>query len=298
MSSILEHEGERNIPDIPPYAECDGVSEIVFSRRNDRDISEHVYMNGNGRVSFLLPNEDGFPYHMLITNGGGFIEGEHYRNTIVVKEDAHAIVASQAPTYVYKCLNGEQVTQHMYARLEKGAFLELYMDEVIPYHDARFIQTTEIDMPAGTTLVLTDGLTSGWSPDGELFQYDQCEMATRVRMDGKIVYNDHLICNPETDTMERLGFFEGQTVFNSCVIISPGINEAFIENARKAISDVPEGTTFGISMLNGSEGAIMRIMGREAQTNRYVMWQFIDHFREDVCGLKHLDLNKNDSFLR
>lgn len=298
MSSLLEQEGAQFIADLPPYGECDGVSEIVFSHRDGRDISEHVYMNGNARVSFLLPNEDNLPYHMLITNGGGFIEGEHYRNSVVVEEGAHGIVASQAPTYIYKCENGGNVTQHMYARLEAASFLELYMDEVIPYKDARFIQTTEIDMPAESTLVLTDGLTSGWSPDGELFQYLQCEMATRVRVDGKIVYNDHLICNPEIDAMANLGFFEGERVFNSCVIIDQGIDEAFVEEARKAIADVPEGLTFGISLLNGKHGAIMRILGREAQPNRYVMWQFIDFFREEVKGLKHLDLNKNDSFLR
>lgn len=298
MSSLLEQEGARQIADLPPYSECDGVSEIVFSRRNDRDISEHVYMNGNSRVSFLLPNEDNLPYHMLITNGGGFIEGEHYRNTVVAEKGSHAIVASQAPTYIYKCEKGGKVTQHMYARLEEGAFLELYMDEVIPYRDARFVQTTEIDMPEDSTLVLTDGLTSGWSPDGELFQYTQCEMATRVRIDGKIVYNDHLICNPEIDAMENLGFFEGQKVFNSCVVIDSCVDEAFIEDARKAITDVPDDLTFGISLLNNKNGAIMRILGREAQSNRYVMWQLIDYFREQVKGLKHLDLNKNDSFLR
>lgn len=298
MSRLLEQEGAQVMLDLPPYAECDGVSEIVFSKRNGRYISEHVYMDGNARVSFLLPNEDGFPYHMLITNGGGFIEGEHYRNSVVVKEDAHAIVASQAPTYIYKCENGGKVTQHMYCRVEEGAFLELYMDEVIPYRDARFIQTTEVDLPADATLILTDGLTSGWSPDGELFQYDQCEMATRVRIDGKIVYNDHLICNPEIDSMENLGFFEDQRVFDSCVIIDPVIDAAFVERAREAITDVPEGVTFGISLLNDEHGAIMRIMGTEAQPNRYVMWQFIDYFREQVKGLAHLDLRKNDSFLR
>lgn len=298
MSSLLEQEGAQFMPDLPPYAECAGVSEIVFTRRGGRDISEHVYMDGNSRVSFLLPNEDNLPYHMLITNGGGFIEGEHYRNSIVVEEDAHAIVASQAPTYIYKCENGGFVTQHQYARLEEGAFLELYMDEVIPYRDARFMQTTEIDMPENSTLLLTDGLTSGWSPDGELFQYLQCETATRVRKGGKMIYNDHLICNPEIDAMEKLGFFEGQTVFNSCVIIDSCINDAFIEAARCAIGDVPEGITYGITLLNDEHGAIMRLLGREAQANRYVIWQFIDYFREQIKGFKHLDLNKNDSFLR
>lgn len=298
MSNLLEQEGAAFIPDMPPYADCAGITELVFTVRNGRHISEHVYQEGNGRVSFALPNDDNLPYHMLITNGGGFIEGEHYRNTVVVEKDAHAIVASQAPTYIYKCENGGHVTQHLYSRVEDGAFLELYMDEVIPYRNARFLQTTEVDMPADATLILTDGLTSGWSPDGELFQYNQCEMATRIRVDGSIVYNDHLICNPEIDSMKNLGFFEGHTVFNSCVIIDAGIDGAFVEAARQAFADVPEDLKFGLSLLNDEHGVILRILGREAQHNRYLMWQFIDHFREEVKGLKHLDLNKNDTFLR
>ena len=34
---------------------------------------------------------------------GGFVEGEQYQVTIDVNKDAHALVTTQTPTYVYKC---------------------------------------------------------------------------------------------------------------------------------------------------------------------------------------------------
>ena len=34
---------------------------------------------------------------------GGFVEGEQYQVTIDVSKDAHALVTTQTPTYVYKC---------------------------------------------------------------------------------------------------------------------------------------------------------------------------------------------------
>ncbi len=55
-------------------------------------------------------------------------------------------------------------------------------------------------------LILTDGLTKGWSPDDAPFQYDD-EVGLqkqKINYDGQLVYNDYLLVDPESDPCRKL----------------------------------------------------------------------------------------------
>lgn len=276
--------------------EADGVIEIAFAQRSGRSVAEHAYSAGNSRLSSLLPNVEGAPYLMTITTGGGFVEGERYRVDISAGKGARGMVASQAPTYVYKCDRGGHVEQTMRITADDNAFLELYWDEAIPYRTARFRQRTRIDLAPRATLVMTDGLTSGWSPDGRAFQYDQVSMHTRIFRAGRLVCNDHVICEPRVHTMDGLGFFEGYGVFSSCTIIDAAIDGSFVDAARVAVraragADAA-GVRWGISLL-AEGGVVMRVLGNEAQHNRRVIEALVNYFRDQVKHLPPITLRKN-----
>ena len=57
-------------------------------------------------------------------------------------------------------------------------------------------------------LILTDGLTSGWSPDEKPFQYRDVGMRTKIKVAGKLVYNDYLLCTPQVDELAELGILK------------------------------------------------------------------------------------------
>ena len=119
----------------------DGFVHLGFSNRNGRTISHKKYQEGNSRVSADNSDANGVPYYFLINMGGGFVEGEQYQVTIDVNKDAHALVTTQTPTYVYKCERGQLTQQHTSITLEENSYLEYMADEVIPYLRSRYFQT-------------------------------------------------------------------------------------------------------------------------------------------------------------
>lgn len=178
--------------------------------------------------------------------------------------------------------------------LEPGSFLEFYQDEVIPYRHASYRQYTEVDMAADASLILTDGLTAGWSPDGLRFQYGEVGLRTRVRREGRLIYNDYTLCNPGYDPMDHLGFFEGYTNFNSCVIIDPAIDADFINRARRLLAEEQtDGLRFGLSLLDCG-GVVLRMLGFDALANHRVERRLVDVFREEYKSCAPLALRKND----
>ena len=273
-----------------------GVIDMTFVRRGERTIADRAYHRGNSRISSRLApsesNED-IPYYILITTGGGLIEGEKYRFDIRLEEDTHAVLSTQAPTPVYKCENRGLTEHDTIISLEPGAFLEYYMDEIIPYQYANYRQFMDIAMAGDATLILTDGLTGGWSPDDRPFTYTEVGMRTRISVDGRLVYNDHLLCSPEQDSMHELGFFEGYTNFNSCVIIDPSIDQSFVDSVRQVLSPDDQRVRFGVSALEG-HGAVLRVLGFDSLGNRQVERQFVNLFRESYQNLAPLRLRKND----
>ena len=270
-----------------------GEIELSFACRGDRVIADRTYRRGNSRISANVPAAGGIPCYFLISTGGGFIEGEHYRQSIHLGMDAHAIVTTQTPNYIYKCEHGLTTRQECSVSMEKGSFLEYYIDETIPYKDAVYEQRTDIQLQEDARLILTDGLTSGWAPDGSAFSYGRIGQRIRVRRGDRLLYNDYLLIDPSRQPAAQLGFFEGFACFHSAVIIDACLDAAFVDAVRDRLARLRTSARFGVSLLE-EEGVVLRILGPDADQTRTVLDAFIRFYREEVCKLAPVDLRKRN----
>lgn len=273
-------------------AALDGEIRMHFVQRGDRTVAEDVYHHGNSRVSSVINTAGAVPYYFLITTGGGFVAGEHYQEQITLDDGTHAVLTTQMPSSIYKCEHGETTRQENRITLGRDAVLEYYLDETIPYKHARFRQKTTIDMAKGTKLILTDGLTSGWSPDEKPFQYRDIGIQTLVNYAGDLAYNDYLIVNPEDEPMGELGYFERHQNFNSVVIIDSDANAQLVQELRDYLATLDPKSTFGISLLEAN-GLVMRVLGASAHENQQLTRKFIDYYREQVLHFPPLKLRKS-----
>ncbi|WP_225352248.1 urease accessory protein UreD [Limosilactobacillus equigenerosi] len=171
-----------------------GVIDIRFAYQNNRTLATKTYHQGNSRISSNIMANGDLPYYFLISTGGGFVEGERYLQTVQLDTKAHAILTTQTPNYIYKCEHGHVTKQTNELTVKKDAFLEYYIDETIPYKDAQFAQSTTVNMEKGAKLILTDGLTRGWSPDDQPFQFGQVSQKVTIKYDHELVYNDFFNC--------------------------------------------------------------------------------------------------------
>lgn len=273
--------------------EYSGEIDLSFAKKGDRTLSDKTYRSGNSRISANIPVAGDIPCYFLISTGGGFVEGERYRQSIHLGRDAHAIVATQTPSYIYKCEHGLTTSQSCRVCLEEGSCLEFYMDETIPYKDAIYEQKTEVDMEAGCRLLFTGGLTGGWSPDGSLYTYGRIGQHLKIRREGKLLYNDYLRMDPRRERVQELGLFEGAGYFHSAVVIDPEIDAAAVDLMRQYLSKVETHARYGVSLLE-EDGAALRILGPDADENRAVLDAFIRCYREEIRGMAPVSLRKRN----
>lgn len=274
----------------------DGYIDLRFVSRGDRTVAERIYREGNSRVSASIVDTGTTPVYFLISTGGGFIEGENYYQEISLTEDSHAVVTSQTPNYVYKCQNGLLTKQKTDIKVGKNAILEYYLDEVVPYERANYLQETHIDLEEGASVIVTDGLTAGWSPDGQPFQYHFAGLKTTIKQEGQLVLNDFLVCDPRLDNMDEFGFFEGNKNFNSVVIIDKSLDRESVEQFRKHLDAVETACQYGITQIDS--GIVLRILGPNYHANRRLMWLFTNFYREEIKNFEPINLRKTDAHIR
>lgn len=275
----------------------DGLIDMEFSARGKNSYAKKTWRKGNSWLSFRIPTAGDIPYYFFITTGGGYVAGEHYKNQVKVNDNAHAILTTQAPTYIYVCPNGEITHQLNDFTLGENAVLEFYQDETIPYKDSNFQQKTTINMDKGAKLILTDGLSNGWSPDQTPFQYGSVGMQTTINYDGRLVYNDYMLVDPREDPMQEIGYFEGKANFNSVVIIDEDVNHETVEQLRDHLDGFETDVHYGISMLE-EDGLVLRLLSNSAFENHEVMWEFVRYYREEILHYPEFNLRKNNHLER
>lgn len=272
-----------------------GEIRISFTNRGGRTVADRLYRRGNSRISANIPVAGEVPCYFLISTGGGYTEGESYLQQVTLEDHTHAILTTQTPNYVYKCEHGRQTGQTNLLEVGNDCTLEYYIDETIPYAHALFQQDTMIRLGAGSSLILTDGLTSGWSADEEPFQYGRIGIRTRVEREGELLLNDYLLVDPTEDPMDEIGYFEGSRNYNSAVILDEGMDDAMVKRMREFLRAFPTSSRYGMSLLEKG-GAVLRVLGDSALKNSGVIRSWIGYYREQIRGFAPLDLRKNRQY--
>lgn len=270
----------------------DGETRIILEEKNGRTIINEIYHEGVSKVSpTMYLDDENIPCYFLMHMGGGYVEGEACSNYIELKKNTRSIITTQAPTTIYKSQKGIPCKQYSKIKLEENSVLEYMLDNTILFKDSIYNQDTDIYMDKNSTLIYTDGLTSGWSPDGEKFQYDTVRMKNRIFMNGKLVFMDNLMLNPKTQNLEDLGFLEGYSNYGTAIIIDRRIDESFIEKLREDIEALNLDINFGISELEVN-GFVIRVIGNLTQNIQKAIYTCVDYVRGELFGSGKLHLRK------
>lgn len=242
-----------------------GVIDLVLEKSNNKTIASKKYFTGVFKLSPKMDiGSEQIPTYFLMQLGGGVVEGEHYNISVELKKDTRVVLTTQAANKVYKCENDLESLQETAIKLHENSVLEYINDPVILYKDAKYKQENKIYMTKSSTLIYTDGITSGWSPDKKRFQYKRARLKTDIYVDDTLVLSDNMIINPREDNIEDLGFMEGYKNFATLIIINHKIDDKIIEKLRHEVNELNLDINLGISPIEVS-GFIVRIMGNLTQ---------------------------------
>ena len=269
-----------------------GYTELVLQKTPRRTGAKKSYTVGAAKISpAIYLDDDTIPCYYLIQLGGGYIEGEYYENNIKLEKGSEAILTTQASSKIYKSENSIPSKQYTNLYLEKNSRLEFINDSVILYKDAVYEQSTDIYLEEGSTLIYSDGITAGWSPDGKLFQYKSARIKTNLYLEGELIYLDNLKIIPSEYEVQSFGILEGYKNFGTMLVIDKRINKELIKKLREETKNLDLDVKFGISLLE-KDGFIIRILGNLTQDIQKVINKVHTYLRQEFFGLEELDLRK------
>lgn len=273
-------------------SEYSGIIDLVLEKKDDKTIATKKFYEGLVKVSPTIKmDRENIPTFYLLQLGGGYIEGEKYKNVFKLKDDARAIITTQASAKVYKCLNNLKTQQETEIELGKNSILEYITDNVILYKDAIYKQVNNIYLDETSTLIYSDGITAGWSPEGENFKYNNVQLKSNVFVNNKLVLLDNLIVNPNSNDVTKLGFFEEYLNFGTLLVINNNIDDKVIDELRGIIRKLNLPVDFGISKLEVN-GFVLRVLGNLTQHIEQVTGACHNYIRKNFLGSKDLIIRK------
>ena len=274
-------------------SEYSGFIELVLEKKDGVTVATKKYYEGLVKVSRSIKmNRENIPTFYLLQLGGGYIEGEKYKNVFKLKDEARAIITTQASTKVYKCINKIKTEQETEISLGVNSILEYITDSVILYKDAIYKQVNNIYLDESSTLIYSDGITAGWSPDGDKFSYSGVQLKSNIYVNNKLVLLDNLVVNPRENDVTRLGFFEEYSNFGTLLVINKEINDSVISDLREKLTKLNLPIDFGISKLE-INGFVLRVLGNLTQHIDQTIGCCHNYVRNRFLDSKDLVVRKN-----
>lgn len=270
-----------------------GFIDLVLERKEGGTVATKKYYEGLVKVSRSIKmNNENIPTFYLLQLGGGYVEGEKYKNIFNLKDEARAIITTQASSKVYKCINKIKTEQETEINLGINSVLEYITDSVILYKDAAYKQVNNIYLDKSSTLIYSDGITAGWSPEGDKFSYSSVQLKSNVYVNNKLVLLDNLLVNPSENDVTTLGFFEEYSNFGTLLVINKEINDSIISDLRVLIANLNLPIDFGISKLEVN-GFVLRVLGNLTQHIEGAMRCCHNYVRNKFLESKDLIVRKN-----
>ncbi len=245
-------------------SEWTGVLQLDMENRQGRTVAKKVYFQGAFKVMRPVYHQNNnFPCYYVLNPGGGYLDGDKYRMDITLEEKAQLTLTTQSATKIYKTPQ-QQAYQETTFHLKKDSYLEYLPDALIAYKDAKYFQKNIIHMEKGATLLYSDILTPGWSPEGDRFSYEMLRLKTEIYMEDELVAFDHIKLQPESQQMSGIGFMEGYTHLGSFIVVGEKTNDELLDRLYETIQQETGSFAFGLSRL-AVQGFTLRVMANQTQ---------------------------------
>lgn len=267
-----------------------GVLKLEAEESGGKTVARNVYFQGALKVMRPIYHDNsGKACYYILNPGGGYLDGDRYQLHFLLKNKARLTLTTQSATKIYKTPNS-LAYQETEIILKEGSYLEYFPDPLIAYRHAKYKQKNIIRMEKGATLIYSDIITPGWSPDGEFFSYEQLQLINEIYMNDELVAFDHLKLSPSVKNMNTIGLMEGYSHIGSMIVVGEQTNNELLDRLYQTVKAEQDEYKFGLSLLPVS-GFSIRILANLTQTIERV-------FNECHRVICHEWFQTSPSFLR
>ena len=233
-------------------------------------MAAHQFHQGALRV--LRPHyldDSGQVCYVVVNPGGAYLGADLYVIDVEVADGAKLLLTTQSATKIYRT-PGSFAEQRMRLRLGEGSQLELAPDQLIAYREASYRQNTHITLHPTSSLVMSEVITPGWSPDGASFRYEELRLRTEIRVEsggtGGLLALDNLLIRPPPHDVTGMGFMEGFSHVGSLIVVDRRVDQALADELH-VLTDGHDAYT-GVSLtatVDGISGLVLRSLSNSTE---------------------------------
>ena len=274
-----------------------GELELRIAVRGDKSVAVHQFHRGALRV--LRPHyldDSGQVCYVVVNPGGAYLGADLYVIDVEVADGAKLLLTTQSATKIYRT-PGSFAEQRMRLRLGEGSQLELAPDQLIAYREASYRQNTHITLHPTSSLVMSEVITPGWSPDGASFRYEELRLLNEIRVEsaGKsgLLALDNLLIRPPAHDITGMGFMEGFSHVGCLIAVDRRVDQALADELH-VLTAGHEAYT-GVSLtatVDGISGLVLRSLSNSTEELNRLLGACSALLRQRWHGTGPLDLRK------
>ncbi|MEU8322219.1 urease accessory protein UreD [Nonomuraea sp. NPDC048881] len=284
-ADVARHAG---VPDTLPVGSPGkvGVLELAFERRGGRtELTGHFQKAPLQimRPHYYDPARPDLPYVMVMSTGGGVLQGDRHRLDVACGAGASVHVTTQAATKLYR-MEQDYATQLVSLTAGPDGYLEYLPDPVIPFAGSRFYQRTLVSAGPGATVIVGETVLAGRLARGERHAYTAYCNDLDVRdAGGGLLFADPLRLVPDRAPVTGPAMFGEHGVLSSLYVITSAVPAAELAGALHEVA-AGSGLPGGASTLPNGAGAWARLLGPESPPVLAALERLWDLARRAVTG--------------
>jgi len=268
-----------------------GILQLDAREKYGKTIANKVYFQGALKVMRPIYHDNsGQACYYILNPGGGYLDGDRYHMKISVDNGAKLTLTTQSATKVYKTPKS-YAYQETEMNLKKGSYLEYIPDPLIAYRDARYKQKNVIRMEKGASLIYSDIITPGWSPDGKRFSYEMLQSINEIYMDNDLVVFDHIKLEPLRQNIAGMGLMEGYSHLGSMLVVGEKTDQELLDRVYNSIYLDGNKFKIGLSLLP-IPGFTLRVFANSTQVIERIFTDCHHMIKQEWFQTKHHSLRK------
>jgi urease accessory protein len=284
MAATAREGFEETAPEISERGRTRALLRLSFSRDpiSDKTFLADSFQEAPLKVVRAFTLEDGTALAHLHNVSGGLLGGDRLVTQVNLASGAKVQLTTTGATRIYRNRDGfPATTQCTEIFVGEDALLEYLPDATIPFAGARYLQRTSIELAAGAGMFWWEILAPGREARGELFEYEEFAVKTRVSAMGRRIAAENLNLRPKREnvsSLARLGHYRHAATFYIC---RAGLEPGAWRGAEDRLREVTAGMTrrgeilWGVSSLV-AQGLIVRCLavnGREVLPGLQAIWR-------------------------
>jgi len=215
----------------------------------------------------------------ILSSSGGVLQGDRFTIGVRADERTQVRMTTPAATKIYRS-TGQTATQHVHLRTAAESYLEYVPGPVIPFRDARFVESVTLEADPSSTLIFAETICSGRIARDERHAY--ALYSSRVEAhnpEGSLLFVDHNYISPNDTTPVTPGLMISYDVLGIMHILTPyGCAPDLAVTLQNLVSDVTV-VLGGASQMPAGCGVTMRLLGRRMEEVTAVVQQVCETVR-------------------